>query len=109
MKTRTRGVPIPHKVRDALRARSQGRCERCGQMADRLDAHHRQQRSCGGQDVLSNLVHVDRMCHDRIHDTNDYDDGWLVRSWDDPRDVPIRLWLGLVRLSEGGEAVKESG
>ena len=109
MRTRSRGVPIATVTRDALRARSQGRCERCGQMADRLDAHHRQQRSCGGQDVLSNLAHLCRRCHDRVHDMNDYELGWLVRSWDIPADVPVLMLTGLVRLCDGGEVVKVPG
>lgn len=104
MRTRQRGIPTT--VRVALLARSQGRCERCGQLQDRLDPHHRQQRSCGGQDVLSNLVHVCRRCHDTIHDQNIYTFGWLVRSWDTPMDVPVHLWNGRALLGDGGEAVK---
>jgi hypothetical protein len=54
--------------------------------------HHRLMRSAGGPDTLANCLPVCHRCHRRIHDNRDgrsYDNGWLVRAWLRPEDVPI--------------------
>lgn len=90
----------PTVVRTALRQRSGGRCERCGQRAERLDAHHRMQRSVGGHDELHNLIAVCRACHDHIHADilRAQASGWLLRSWQDSERWPVRLFDGVFRL-----------
>lgn len=53
--------------------------------------HHRLMRSAGGPDTLLNCLPVCGPCHERIHRGGDtsYDNGWLVRAWLRPDDVPI--------------------
>lgn len=56
---KTPPMTIPKKVREALRERSSGDpqvglCEICGQRAN--NAHHRRNKSQGGQDALTNLL-----------------------------------------------------
>lgn len=95
-------VPVSEKLRNALRRRSRGRCERCGAMTEVADPHHRLQRSLGGKDTLSNLTRVDRACHDLIHDEHSYEGGWLLHSWDDPLAVPVLMFDGLTLLDDDG-------
>ena len=69
-----------------------------------MDPHHRKQRSVGGKDTLSNLVGLHRLCHDKVHhDTRESTDkGYLVFSWDNPGEVPVRLFDGWFRLDDDG-------
>jgi hypothetical protein len=66
-----------------------------------MDAHHRQQRSVGGKDLVENLVGVHRRCHDKIHQASDLmiKNGWLLSSWQQPATTPIRMWDGWRFLS----------
>lgn len=73
-----------------------GRCLRCGAQA--TDVHHRKPKKMGGtknQETwfsLANLVSLCRQCHSHVHSySNRYVDGWMVHSWDDPENIPIRL------------------
>lgn len=47
-------MSIPAKIRQALRERAGGRCEICAEPAN--NAHHRRNKSQGGQDRLANLM-----------------------------------------------------
>lgn len=47
-------MSIPAKVRQALHERAGGRCEICAEPAN--NAHHRRNKSQGGQDRLANLM-----------------------------------------------------
>src|SRR5262249_46257869 len=113
----TRWAPL----RDALWRRCAGFCEACGQRlpaADTADAHHRQARSQGGQDVLPNLVLLHASCHTvaphAVHQRPGLarGQGLLVRRGADPRRVAVllpdqRLVLldddgGYVTVMEGG-------
>ena len=85
----------PDSLVQLVRSRAGGLCERCGKPAS--DIHHRQPRQRGGtrrEHIHSavNCVSLCRLCHDDVerHREQAYADGWLVHSWDDPRDVP---WL----------------
>lgn len=77
--------------------RDGGLCVRCGSEA--TDIHHRTPRGMGGSSdpetnySPANLVSLCRSCHDYVHahPAESYDDGFLVRSWDDPRDCPLML------------------
>lgn len=53
--------------------------------------HHRRLRSQGGTDDPWNLLDVSPRLHRWIHDNPglSYARGWLVYSWQDPRDVPV--------------------
>ena len=56
-------MTIPVKVRKQLHDRAQDSCEMCGKYGAN-NAHHRQARSQGGDDVLSNLL---LLCGSGIH------------------------------------------
>lgn len=92
-------------MREAVLRRSRGRCERCGKRSERLDPHHRKQRSVGGDNRLSNVVAVCRLCHDRIHFRNNQDDGWLLASWQVPDRIPITMYDGAYLLHDDGRMV----
>ncbi|MGV0785194.1 HNH endonuclease [Mycolicibacterium sp. XJ775] len=47
-------MSIPAKIRRALHERADSRCEICGEPAN--NAHHRRNKSQGGQDRLANLM-----------------------------------------------------
>ncbi len=51
-------------TRVAVRGRSGGRCEWCGQPA--TDMHHRVNRSQGGWWSPANITHLCRHCHDQV-------------------------------------------
>lgn len=84
---------------DALWQRCEGYCESCG-MPLRLEQfarHHRLLRSHGGKDELANLVALHHYCHNvspgSVHQepTAAYRVGLLVRSAQDPAEIPLRL------------------
>ena len=85
------------KVKHIVNARDQGSCVKC--QADATDIHHRTPRGMGGSSDpetnygLANLVSLCRSCHDHVHanPAESYENGFLVRSWDDPRDCPVML------------------
>lgn len=77
----------------ALKARSGGVCEGCGKAAA-TEAHHRQYRSRGGNDRLSNALHLcgsgnHSGCHGQAHTAIGEQRGWSVRSGHDPAIVPV--------------------
>lgn len=41
---------------------------------------------------LANLVSLCRTCHAWVHahPAKSYEQGWLVHSWNDPEDVPVK-------------------
>jgi hypothetical protein len=98
-------------VRGLVFARAGGRCERCG-AGFNLSYHHRLKRSQGGDWVPQNIVLVcgsgTTGCHGWIEHNPDRAgrDGWHVRPWEDPEDIPIKLhrseWYV---LTPDGEAV----
>lgn len=86
-KPRRRGLPTD--VRDAVWARSGGRCEarvstQCQKYASPI--HHRWMRSQGGPDEEWNLLHVCSQCHHWIHHAGQaaYDRGLLLRAGSRP-------------------------
>jgi hypothetical protein len=68
-----------------VRERSFGMCEICG-IRQATEIHHRQHRSHGGLDIVTNLLHVcgwgnHTGCHGKAHaDSDRYANGWSVRS-----------------------------
>jgi hypothetical protein len=85
-------------------ARAGGRCERCGGIGKSY--HHRKKRSQGGEWSADNVVflcgHGTAGCHGWIeHNANKAEEeGWHVRPWQDPEDIPIKYrrteWLSLL-------------
>lgn len=104
---------IPAKTRDAVWARANDCCERCGQGLTKQSehsVHHRKLRSRGGKDHVSNLVLLcgtgTTGCHGIVHRfmLNAHADGWLVGSYEDPQFLGIVHWSGELRvlLPDGG-------
>ena len=90
---------------DALFARSEGCCERCGGLGEQI--HHRRARGAGGTrrddtNMLQNLVHLCAGCHAFCESNRAwaYEHGWLVRQWADPAYQPVHMQGSWVRLSE---------
>lgn len=98
---RRRSTERMHDLRPALAQRCQGECERCGRPLARaawgvvFDAHHRQRRSQGGPDSLSNTVAVHHLCHvlnpESLHQSvaQAAADGFIVHADDIPATVPL--------------------
>lgn len=89
---------VPPGTKEILYQRSRGRCEKCGQKITLSSGviHHRKLRSRGGTHDLSNLVILDATCHNlgtgsvHLDPAKATEQGFLVASWDDPAQVPIR-------------------
>jgi hypothetical protein len=117
-KKRQRYTGPSEAVKDALRKRARGLCERCGQRPGK-DPHHRLARKMGGTkrpwiNKLSNLLLLDRRCHDEITNTNghrtEYEDaGWVLREGMEPGLTPVWMWYrgvwGDWLLDDAGGAV----
>ncbi|WP_083213337.1 HNH endonuclease [Mycobacterium malmoense] len=95
------------KTRPLLRQRGDHVCEVCG-LEFANNAHHRKNKSQGGQDDLSNLLLLcgsgTTGCHGWIteHPAEAYAKGWSVRSTDDPADVPVLYRGSWIRLDDLG-------
>ena len=79
-----------------------GLCEGCGGALRGFDAHHRKLRSRGGTDEMDNVVALHRSCHEWVH-ANPHaatDLGLMVRSTDDPAQIPLRLYGITSRANE---------
>jgi hypothetical protein len=79
----------------ALKKRSRGICEACG-LAEATEAHHRQYRSRGGPDTLSNALHLcgwgnHTGCHGKAHTGAGEARGWSVRSGWKPLEIPALI------------------
>ena len=91
---RVRNTGPSQKVRDDVKARSGGVCERCNQ-AKATEVHHRLGRRNGGSrdpriNWLSNLSHLCSPCHRwaTVNRTDPHMEGWVLFSGDCPRHVP---------------------
>lgn len=53
--------------------------------------HHRQLRSQGGEHKPENGLFICHLCHDHIHKhpKESYENGWLVRSHEQPENIPV--------------------
>jgi 5-methylcytosine-specific restriction endonuclease McrA len=82
---------VPEKNRAKVIQRAKGRCEACG-IGIATDIHHRQRRREGGHEV-TNLIWVDRTCHDRIHAHPEWaqQHGWIVPTWGDYAAAPLKV------------------
>ena len=90
-------------TRTLVTRRAQNRCERCGCWAPAPHLHHRKLRRHGDH-TPSNAIAVCFTCHELIHRTADYETGFLLHSWDNPEETPVRLAIhGLAFLLPNGE------
>ena len=89
------------------------RCVRCGRSLYGVAAsrHHRRRRSQSTKDVMHNVENLILLCgtgttgcHGYVHGhpAESYEAGWLVHSWDDPLDIQVRSWRGLLLLDADG-------
>ena len=89
-KNKKAGGKGPQGARRLVALRSGGICEFC-RVAKATEHHHRKRRTQGGKNSEANLVHLCHDCHHvKIHGNAAwaYEVGWLVRSWQDPAEVP---------------------
>ena len=104
---------MSHWNHTALRARDDAR-----RLHGRLHRHHRKLRSQGGTDDAANIMFVTPEQHAWIHANPEkaYELGWLVKSWQEPAEVPIvdmdalperdeeiDAWMGDVSAPEPGQ------
>ncbi len=102
---------------DAAMKRAAGKCESCGdplcgRRGFEYSVHHRKRRSQGGDNRLSNLVvlcgHGTSGCHGACHSEVERarQAGFLLRSTENPEEVPMEHAKGTVLLdNDGGYAV----
>lgn len=80
-------------------------CEVCGVWHGGLERHHRQFRSRGGTWVPSNVILICGDCHRAATDEAPWvhGSGLNVHSFEEPSEVPVRLWhSGEVLLDDAG-------
>lgn len=109
---------IPPKVRQQVKDRAMGCCERCGTPLDTFlySLQHRRARSMGGSRAADTNTAVNlaalcgsattpSTCHQwaETHPEAAIEGGWRVPSWADPAATPIDHWEhGLVYLTGDG-------
>jgi hypothetical protein len=105
---------MPQATVNAVKTRSQGRCERCGASESlRWSLHHRKPRGMGGsRDPLinspANILLLcgsgTEGCHGWVesHREDSYESGLLVHRIDDPEETPVTLRYGTVYLDAVG-------
>lgn len=77
-----------------VESRSRGLCETCG-AGGTLDKAHRVARSQAGKWDPPNILDLCRYCHQEHHrhPTTSYENGWHLRSYQDPSTVAAWLWV----------------
>jgi len=95
-------------TRSLVYARDGYRCVVCGTDDDALVLHHRSGRRAGGssdptKNSPANLLTACEQCNlDLERPPRRYADGLLVRSWNDPAEVPVQYRGRMVLLSDDG-------
>ena len=104
---------IPARVRKAVHARAQGKCEGCGKFAP-LELHHRKYRSRGGKHTVENIVALHGWgnhtgCHGLAHSA-DAPKGWALPSGrcDPAEEVFVALDGRVLLFLADGRAVETS-
>lgn len=93
--------------RRTVKERAGGACERCGRGGD-TTMHHRKKRGQGGAWAPGNIVavcgHGTAGCHGHIeHNPNAAEaEGFHVRPWQNPDDIPVLYRSQLAYLREDG-------
>ena len=98
---------VPKDVAEAVIERSGGKCEAmnfqyCTGQAEQL--HHRQLRSQGGEHTVENIIAVCAADHSRFHRevAEAQSQGWIVRSTQEPGEVPMKYRGRTAILTEDG-------
>ena len=96
-------------TRVAVRERSGGICERCGQKPG-TDMHHRKNRSQLGKWHPANIMHLCALCHVWItaEPALSRASGWSVLSTAEPADVPVVYRGEVMKLSDDLAALLEA-
>lgn len=92
----SRSTGFPPLVRTLIYERAAGRCERCDEWASDCEIHHRRPRGMGGSrredtNTTSCGVLLCASCHRHVESyrAKAFDDGWLVRQSQSPKDIPV--------------------
>lgn len=75
-----------------------------------IHRHHRKRRSQGGGDDPVNVIEIPDALHERIHQEPEwaYENGLLVREWQDPAEVQIRLPEDVVTVKKPKKAKSDT-
>jgi hypothetical protein len=98
-------------IRDRVRKRANGRCEKCGVPFNRnrnksnASMHHRQPRRRNGYDSVGNLLHLCLSCHSGIHrdEENAEKYGWIT--WSVPEATPVLIQVTSANGCQGNRWV----
>lgn len=97
------------QVREVVKHRAGGVCERCGWAAPAYQFHHRRPRAMGGSrspetNGAANCLHLCVPCHCACESDRELSlrHGWLVRQSRDPRLVPVFRMGTWVQLNDDG-------
>lgn len=103
LKTAPKYDPAERIARKVVRDRSMGFCEIDGNR-EATEWHHRMNRSAGGKWSAANGLHLCSEDHRMVTDTRSewFDEGWCVKSWQNPSEVPVRLFDGWALLYDDG-------
>lgn len=99
---------IPTKVRETVRARSQGRCERCNKMAGTLEMSHRDAKGMGGstegQGNPALYCHLCHECHAWVeaNPAKALSAGWKVPPGAKLEEWPVHMHDGNFLLDDVG-------
>lgn len=107
-------MAVTAKVRQLVFDRDGRMCANCG-IDDMLTIQHRANRGMGGsklRDGYENLMTLCYWCNGRLESNAEFaaigiDNGWKLRSWDDPLKVPVFFAFdGWYYLTADGRRVK---
>lgn len=106
------GGEMDKKIVELVTERSQGCCEVCGLPGESMALHHRKLKSRGGKDCASNLIAVHHQCHNlgtrsiHLNPAVAEQNGWMVGSWQEPHEVPMKRPDGsVVLLQKDGSVI----
>jgi hypothetical protein len=96
---------IPTRVREVVDERDQKQCVRCANRAG--EKHHRQRRREGGHGYW-NVISLCGTCHRYVHahPAQSRELGYIIGVHEsDPESIPIRTFMGWMRLKADGDVV----
>lgn len=76
-------------------------CEHCGTWVKKVQMHHRQYRSRGGDWRPSNIIALCKSCHTKVHRGPinwARDQGLVVSQWAKPEEVTVVVWYDMERV-----------
>jgi HNH endonuclease len=107
---------MKREIAEQVINRAQGYCEFCGRVAtESMALHHRKLKSRGGKDSVSNLVWIHHECHNlgthsvHLNPQMAEERGFMVGSWQDPHEVPIKSPDGNFYLLSDDGTMKKLG